>query len=183
MKLHTKVHGYEYARLYTLPESLCNKALKMIFYLLNRVSSKTVIKIPYELWTGKSPNIRHLHVWGCPAKARPYILYEKKLDLKTVSCLFVGYFERYRGFRFYCPSNKSIRRIMLNFFEDIQNSGSQLYKDFIFEEEKIIIPMTIVPNNEVVVLHQHKNIFVPLQGIYAVHLKVDPAEEIEPENS
>jgi len=40
---------------------------------------------------------------------------------------------------------------MLNFFEDIQNSGSQLYKDFTFEEEHIVVPMTTVLNDEVVI--------------------------------
>jgi len=45
---------------------------------------------------------------------------------------------------------------MLNFFEDIQNSESQLYKNFTFEEEHIDIPMTTVPNDEVVSL-QNEN--------------------------
>ena len=103
----------------TLSESLWSEALKMVVYLLNRVPSKTVTKILYELWTEKSPNIRHLHIWGCPAKARPYILYEKKLDSRTVSCLFVGYSERYRDFRFYCPSIKNIKTDNAKFFENI----------------------------------------------------------------
>ena len=37
------------------------------------------------------------------------------------------------------------------FIEDIQNCESQLHKDFIFEEEQIVIPMTTVPNDEVVI--------------------------------
>ena len=49
---------------------------------------------------------------------------------------------------------------MLNFFEDIQNSGSQLYKDFIFKEEHIVIPMTAVPNDEVVISLQNENTVV-----------------------
>ena len=40
---------------------------------------------------------------------------------------------------------------MLNFFEDIQNNESQLYKNFTSEEEQIAIPITTVSNNEVVV--------------------------------
>ena len=56
----------------TLPESLQSEALKTVVYLL-----KTVAKTPYELWTGKSLSIRHLHVWGYPAEARSYIPYEK----------------------------------------------------------------------------------------------------------
>ena len=33
----------------TLPKSLWSEALKTVVYLLNRVPSKTVTKIPYEL--------------------------------------------------------------------------------------------------------------------------------------
>jgi len=51
---------------------------------------------------------------------------------------------------------------MLNFFQDIQNSGSQQYKDFTFEEEHIVIPMTTVPNDEVVVSLQNENTVVPI---------------------
>ena len=64
----------------SLPESLWGEALKTAVYILNRVPSKAVAKTPYELWTGKKPSIRHLHVWGCPAQARPYGPNEKKLD-------------------------------------------------------------------------------------------------------
>ena len=58
---------------------------------------------------GYLSGIKHLRVWGCAAEAQPYIPYEKKLDSRTVGCLFVGYFERYSGFRFYCPSTKNIK--------------------------------------------------------------------------
>ena len=72
---------------------------------------------------------------------------------------------------------------MLNFVEDIQNSGSQLYKNFIFEEEHIIIPMTTFSNDEVAVSLQDENTVVPLQGTDTVHPEVNPSDEVDPENS
>jgi len=53
----------------TLLELLQREALKTVVYLLNRVSSKTVTKTPYELWSKKSLSIRHLHIWNCQVKA------------------------------------------------------------------------------------------------------------------
>nr|CAN75475.1 hypothetical protein VITISV_006889 [Vitis vinifera] len=103
----------------TLPESLWGEAIKIAVYILNRVPSKAVAKTPYELWTSKKPSIRHLHVWGCPAEARPYKPNEKKLDSRTVSCYFVGYSKRSRGFKFYDPSTRS-------FFE---TSNAKFIKD------------------------------------------------------
>jgi len=100
----------------TLPESLWSEALKTIVTSLIEYLAKTVTKTPYELWTGKSPSVRHLHVWSCPTEARPYMPYEKKLDSRTVGCLFVGYSERYKGFRFYCPFTKNIKTYNAKFF-------------------------------------------------------------------
>ncbi|RVW71044.1 Retrovirus-related Pol polyprotein from transposon TNT 1-94 [Vitis vinifera] len=77
-------------------ESLWGEVVKTAVYILNRVPSKAVTKTLYELWTSKKPSIRNLHVWGYPIEARPYKPNEKKLDFRTGSCYFVGYFERSR---------------------------------------------------------------------------------------
>ena len=125
---------------FTLPESLWAEAIKTAVYVLNRVLSKAVAKTPYELWTNKKPSIRHLHVWGCPAKARPYKPNEKKLDSRTMSCFFVGYFERSRGFKFYDPSTRSFFEIgNAKFIEDVELSGKEPLRKVVFEEEFVSI--------------------------------------------
>ncbi|XP_074344429.1 uncharacterized protein LOC141683587 [Apium graveolens] len=67
----------------SLLESLWGDALKTTIYILNRVLTKAVVETPYKLWTKKTLSIKHLHVWGCPAEARPYRPNEKKLDSRT----------------------------------------------------------------------------------------------------
>ena len=57
---------------------------------------------------------------------------------------------------------------MLNLFEEIQNSMSQLHKDFTFEEEHIVIPITIIPNDKVVVPLQDEKIQL---HSYKVHIQ------------
>ena len=69
----------------SVPISLWGEALKTVMYILNRVPSKVVPKTPFELWTGRKPSLRHIHIWGCPAKARIYNPHEKKLDSRTIS--------------------------------------------------------------------------------------------------
>ncbi|RVW34940.1 Retrovirus-related Pol polyprotein from transposon TNT 1-94 [Vitis vinifera] len=92
--------------------------------LLDMVSaSKSVPKTPYELWSGKKPNLHHFHVWGCKAEVRPYNPQSKKLDPKTISGFFVGYCIGSRGSRFYCPSHTT-RIIELDrvvYFEDVSS--------------------------------------------------------------
>ena len=46
----------------SLPESFWEEALKIALYILDGVPSKAVAKTPYELWIGKKPSIRHLHI-------------------------------------------------------------------------------------------------------------------------
>lgn len=74
----------------SLLESLWGDALKTIIYIFNRVPSKAVTNTPYQLWIGKKPSLRHFHIWGCLAQARPYKPNERKLDSRTINCYFVG---------------------------------------------------------------------------------------------
>ncbi|XP_075076904.1 uncharacterized protein LOC142163508 [Nicotiana tabacum] len=110
----------------SLPKSLWMYALKTVVYLLNRVPSKAVPKTPFELWTGKKPSLRHLHVWGCLAEARVYNPQEKKLDSRIVSGYFIGYPEKSKGYVFYCPNHSSriVETGNARFIENGEVSGS-----------------------------------------------------------
>jgi hypothetical protein len=66
----------------TLPVSLWMEALKTAIHILNKVPNKSVPTTPYELWTGKEPSLRYMHVWGCPAEAKVFNLNIGKLDPK-----------------------------------------------------------------------------------------------------
>ena len=92
----------------TVPLSLWMHASKTAAYLLNRIFSKAVPKTPYELWMGRKPNLRHLHVWGYQTKVKVYNQHEKKLDARTISGFFIGYPEKSKSYKFYCP-NHSMR--------------------------------------------------------------------------
>ena len=51
----------------TLPISFWGYALNTAMYFLNLVPLKFVPKTAVELWIGRMPSMRHLHIWGCPA--------------------------------------------------------------------------------------------------------------------
>ena len=75
----------------SIPLSLWMYDLRIVVYLLNRVPSKAIPKTLFELWTSRKPSLRHLHVWGCPAKIRVYNPQEKKLYSRIISGFFIGY--------------------------------------------------------------------------------------------
>ena len=83
------------------------EALKIAVYILNRVPTKAVPKTPFELFNGWKPSLRHMHVWGCLSDVRVYNPQEKKLDPRTISGYFIGYVERSKAYRLYCPSHST----------------------------------------------------------------------------
>ena len=104
----------------TLPISLWMEALKTAIHILNRVPSMSVPKTPYELWTGKEPSLNYLRMWRCPAEAKVFNPNTGKLDSKIVSCHFIGYLEKSKGYRFYCPNihTKFVETRHVVFLED-----------------------------------------------------------------
>ena len=109
-----------------LPESLWGEALKTATYILNRVSTKTAAKTPYELWVGRKPSLKHFHVWGCPVETRPYKSNERKLDSQIVSNYFIGYSERSRDYKFYDPKLNTIFETGTTTFFGILSLGGRI---------------------------------------------------------
>ena len=121
----------------TLPINLWMEALKTAIYILNRVPSTSVPKTPYELWTGREPSLNHFHVWGCPAEAKVFNPNIEKLDPKTVSCHFIGYSEKSKGYRFYYPDRhtKFIETRHAAFLEDQMIRWSMAARKIDLEEK------------------------------------------------
>jgi hypothetical protein len=112
----------------TLPISLWIEALKTAIHILNRVPSKSVPKTPYELFIGRKPSLNRLRVWGCPAEVKVFNPNIEKLDSKTVSCHFIGYPKKSKGYRFYCPDRhtKIVETRHAVFLEDNMIRGSMV---------------------------------------------------------
>ena len=117
------------------------------------VPSKAVLKTPFQLWTGRKPSLRHFHVWGCLAEVRIYNPHEKKLDARTISGYFIGYPEKSKGYRFYCPnhSTRIVESGNARFIENGQFSRS--------EKSRI---MDIQETNNNVSTHVSSQVVIPL---------------------
>jgi hypothetical protein len=74
-------------------------ALDMAAFILNCVPYKSVEKTPYEIWTGKSPSLSFLKVWGCDADVKH--LMPTKLEPRSDKCVFMGYPRETKGYYFY----------------------------------------------------------------------------------
>jgi hypothetical protein len=68
-------------------------------FTINKVSTKSIERTPYEIWTGKHPRLTFLKVWGCEAYIKH--LMSDKLTPKSDKCFFVGYSRETNGYYFY----------------------------------------------------------------------------------
>jgi hypothetical protein len=89
-------------------------ALETSAFTLNRVPSKSVVKTPYEMWTGKTPGLSFLEIWGCEVFVKR--LQSDKLTLKSDKCMFVGYPKETLGYYFYHRSKGKVFVISNNVF-------------------------------------------------------------------
>ena len=89
-----------------LPLFLWGYTLETAAYILNLFPSKSVPKMPRELWSGRKPSLQHLHIWGCPV----YVLKGKmsKLETRSEVCYFVGYPKGTYGWYFYYPREQKV---------------------------------------------------------------------------
>jgi hypothetical protein len=122
------------------------EALKIAMHILNRVPSKSVAKTPYELWTGKKPTLNYFHIWGCLVEARIFNPGQGKLDERTTSCHFIGYPDRSKGYRFYCPDRqtKFIETRHAIFLEDDIIKESKVLREVDLPKKRTYVPFSMV---------------------------------------
>jgi hypothetical protein len=133
-----------------LSEGFWGEAMLTACYLLNRVPNKRNKTTPYELWYKKRPNLTFLRVWGCRAVVRLPDPKRKTLGEKGVACIFVGYAEHSKAYRFYViePNDSiSINTIIES-------------RDAIFDENcfsSIPRPKDSIPNSDESLRDDHSN--------------------------
>ena len=66
---------------------------------LEQDPSKAVPTTPFELWTDRKPSLRHL-IFGVAQRKLVFNPHEKKLDSKIISGYFIGYPDKFKGYRF-----------------------------------------------------------------------------------
>ena len=78
-------------------------------HALNRTLSRVRDKVPYELWTGKKPDISYLRPFGCMAYKHVPSHERSKIDAKAVKTVFIGYIPGTKGYRLYDPDKRTMQ--------------------------------------------------------------------------
>jgi hypothetical protein len=85
-------------------------------------------------------------VWGSPAEAKVFNPNIGKLDPKTVSCHFISYPEKSKGFRFYCSDRytKFVETRHAVVLEDEMIRGSMVARKIVLEEKRVCVPTPMI---------------------------------------
>ena len=83
---------------------------------------------------------------GSPTEAKVFNPNIGNLDPKIVSCHFIGYLEKSKGFCFYCPDRhtKFVETRHAVFLEDEMIRGSMIAREIDLEEKRVYAPTPII---------------------------------------
>jgi transposase InsO family protein len=92
-----------------MPGPFWGEAVKTAVYLLNRASSRSLNGTTlYEAWHGRTPNVRHLKIFGCVAHVKRLGPGINKLADRSIMGVFVGYEDGSKAYRVYDPVGKRL---------------------------------------------------------------------------
>jgi transposase InsO family protein len=92
-----------------LSKAFWAECLSALVHVLDRCPT-TAVKgsTPYEKWFGRKPDVGHLRVWGCLAYVHIQKDKRSKFEPHMEKCIFIGYPEGYKGWKFYNPETKRV---------------------------------------------------------------------------
>ncbi|GJR94569.1 retrovirus-related pol polyprotein from transposon TNT 1-94 [Tanacetum coccineum] len=107
-----------------LPDSFWAEATVTTAYLINRSPSTTLEKkTSMDLWSGHPVNYEMLMIFGCVAYSQ---VNQGKLKPRAIKCIFLGYFDGVKGYRFWRLDDVK-PKIIIN--KDVVFNESLIYKD------------------------------------------------------
>ncbi|TFY77066.1 hypothetical protein EWM64_g6946, partial [Hericium alpestre] len=90
-----------------LPKTFWGECLVAYVHVWNRVGTSAIENAtPYQLWHGTKPDVSRLRVWGCAAYVHVQKDKRRSLDPHMEKCIFIGYPEGYKGWKFYNPQTR-----------------------------------------------------------------------------
>lgn len=103
------------------------EAVNTAVFVLNRTgTSPTEGKTPYELWYGKSFDIKWLQVFGSKVYVHVPKCKRRKWDNKSKPGIFVGYSDTTKGYRIYIPCDRKVEiscNVIFDCNESIDSKG------------------------------------------------------------
>ena len=104
------------------------EAINIVVYLKNRSPTKNLdLQTPFEVDHYYKLEVDHLRVFGCKAFAHIPKYERRKLDAKSIECIFVGYCTDQKAYKLFHPiSHKLIASRDVVFHENADHKNDRL---------------------------------------------------------
>uniref|UniRef100_A0A2A4JA71 Integrase catalytic domain-containing protein n=1 Tax=Heliothis virescens TaxID=7102 RepID=A0A2A4JA71_HELVI len=109
-----------------LPKPFWAEATATAAYIINRSPTTSINKrTPYELWTGKLPDLSNIKIFGSEVMMQVPKEKRKKWDPKSQRMIFVGYCDNTKGYRLAEPkTNRIMKSRDVEFLENVKNNNN-----------------------------------------------------------
>lgn len=110
------------------------EAVNTAVYIKNRSPAAGLQdnKTPYEIWTGRKPELNHLRIFGSPAMVHIPKEKRRKWDKKAKKMYLVGYSENIKGYRLYDPISRDV--IVARDVVVMENTDNSLTTSIVIED-------------------------------------------------
>lgn len=154
-------------------------------YILNRAGQSRTggSRTPYEMWTGKKPDLSHIRVFGCDVYARTPKQHITKFEARARKAILVGYENDSKNYRLYDSKTRSVfvsRHVSFkesNTAEDSDEEGAT--------EAYLPLPETSDDNREAVGNHEavDNRVTIGNRSIFEGNAGEPPDDESENEGN
>lgn len=109
-----------------LPKPYWAEATATAAYIINRSPTASINKrTPYELWTGRLPNLSNIRIFGSEVMMQVPKEKRKKWDPKSQRMIFVGYCDNTKGYRLAEPETNRITKSRdVEFLENVKKNDN-----------------------------------------------------------
>ncbi|GBP06449.1 Retrovirus-related Pol polyprotein from transposon TNT 1-94 [Eumeta japonica] len=138
------------------------EAVNTAVYLKNRSPAAGLdgSKTPYEIWTGRKPELNHIRIFGSPTMVHIPKEKRRKWDKKAKKMYLVGYSENVKGYRLYDPILRDVivgRDVVI-----MEKTDDSLSSSIGIEENRPLdTSAEKVPENDSDEENQHDETYVP----------------------
>lgn len=92
-----------------MPSFFWGEAVRHAVYILNRLPTKILTGMtPYKAWSGKTPNLDHIRIFGCLAFMKVPSIHTQKLDDRSLPIIYLGKEPGTKACRLYSPSERQV---------------------------------------------------------------------------